>query len=105
VLHGALPRPGYPEKLKKSAAERWRTEARLTLDYARQAHRGHLTETAGAIATAAHQAAHAVLAERAEWVTNEKTLLDRAGLRRVDGILADAHDTAAAIDEAAGLLT
>lgn len=31
---------------------------------------------------------HAVLAERGEWVTNEKTLIDRAGLRDVDAILA-----------------
>jgi hypothetical protein len=29
-----------------------------------------------------------VLAERGEWITNEKTLLDRAGLRGVDTILA-----------------
>jgi hypothetical protein len=29
-----------------------------------------------------------VLAARGEWVTNEKTLLDRAGLRRIDGVLA-----------------
>ena len=30
------------------------------------------------------QSAHAVLAARGEWVTNEKTLLTRAGLREVD---------------------
>ena len=61
-----------------------------TLGYARTGHapRGHLADTAGAIATAACQAAHAVLAERGEWVTNEKTLIDRAGLRDVDAILA-----------------
>ena len=64
--------------------------AQLTLSYARAAHaeRGHLTESAGAIAVAACQAAHAVMAERKQWVTNEKTLLDCAGLRSVDGILA-----------------
>ena len=37
---------------------------------------------------AAVQAGHGVLAERGEWVTNEKRLLERAGLRRVDDIVA-----------------
>jgi predicted nucleotidyltransferase len=105
VLHGALPRPEYPEALRESAPPRWRAEARLTLDYARAAHGAHVTETAGAIAVAAHQAAHAVLAERGEWVTNEKRLLDRAGLRDVDTILADALKTPAeALDAAARLV-
>lgn len=65
-----------------SAARRWRQDAQATLRYARDAHaeRGHLTETAGAIAAAACQAAHAVLAVRGEWITNEKPLLDRGGL-------------------------
>ncbi|HXW43977.1 MAG TPA: nucleotidyltransferase domain-containing protein [Streptosporangiaceae bacterium] len=90
VLHGQLPRPGYPPALRRSAAARWRGDALATLDYARRAHagRGHLAETAGAIATAACQSAHAVLAARGEWVINEKTLVDRAGLRGVDDILA-----------------
>lgn len=33
-------------------------------------------------------AAHAVLAAGGEWVTNEKRLLERAGLRDVDEIIA-----------------
>ena len=37
-------------------------------------------------------AAHAVVAARGEWVTNEKTLLERAGLR--DAVDARMHDTA-----------
>jgi hypothetical protein len=64
--------------------------------------------TAGTIATAAYQGAHAVLAARGEWVTNEKTLLDRAGLRGADAILADLSPAPgrllAAVDAAAGLL-
>ncbi|MER6015542.1 nucleotidyltransferase domain-containing protein [Streptomyces bluensis] len=90
VLHGELPRPGtYPEKLRVSAAERWYGTARATLGYAKANHapKGRLTEVAGAIATAATQAGHAFLAARGEWVTNEKRLLERAGLRAVDGIL------------------
>lgn len=60
------------------------------LGYARAAHAGcgHLSDTAGAIATAACQAAHAVLAARGQWVTNEKNLLERAGLRGTDSLLA-----------------
>ncbi|MFF8407652.1 nucleotidyltransferase domain-containing protein [Streptomyces sp. NPDC015684] len=90
VLRGALPRPaGYPDRLRATAAERWGGTARATLAYAKDNHAAHgrLTETAGAVATAAAQAAHAVLAARGEWVTNEKRLLERAGLRAVDAVL------------------
>jgi hypothetical protein len=91
VLYGALPSPGgYPDKLRESAHNRWLADARHTLDYARGAHaaRGHLTDTAGAIGLAFVQAAHGVLAGRGEWVTNEKTLTDKAGLRSADDVLA-----------------
>ncbi|WP_191877382.1 nucleotidyltransferase domain-containing protein [Streptomyces filipinensis] len=89
VLRGAIPRPaGYPARLRVSAAERWHGLAGATLAYAKAHHAAHgrLTETAGAIATAAAQAAHGVLAARGEWVTNEKRLLERAGLRRMDAV-------------------
>jgi len=104
VLHGSLPRPGHPAALRRSAPARWRGDAAATLGYARSAHapRGHLADTAGAIATAARQAAHAVLAARGEWVTNEKTLVDRAGLRGVDGILAGLSAEPAALASAVG---
>ncbi|MGH1552724.1 nucleotidyltransferase domain-containing protein [Streptomyces sp. L7] len=91
VLRGELPRPDtYPAKLRRSAAERWHGTARATLAYARNNHapKGRLTEVAGALAVAAVQAGHGVLAGRGEWVTNEKRLLERAGLRRVDDIVA-----------------
>lgn len=90
VLRGELPRPaGYPEKLRRTAAERWSGTAHATLDYARANHAPHarLTEVVGALATAAVQAGHAVLAARGEWVTNEKRLLERAGLRRIDEVV------------------
>ncbi|GAA1039688.1 nucleotidyltransferase domain-containing protein [Streptomyces murinus] len=89
VLRGDLPRPlGYPEPLRRTAAEHWGGTARATLGYAKADHapRGRLTETAGALATAAAQASHAVLAARGEWVTNEKRLLERAGLREFDEV-------------------
>jgi predicted nucleotidyltransferase len=90
VLRGELPRPAsYPEKLRVSAAERWHGTAHATLAYAKANHApaGRLTEVAGAVATAAMQTGHAVLAARGEWVTNEKRLLERAGLRGIDAVL------------------
>jgi hypothetical protein len=99
VLRGDLPRPAaYPEKLRRTAGERWYGTARATLSYARSHHApaGRLTEVAGALATAAVQTGHAVLAARGEWVTNEKRLLECAGLRAVDGILTSAGARAGA---------
>jgi hypothetical protein len=63
--------------------------ARRTLGYARNAYAdgGRLTELAGALAVSAAMAAHAVLAARGEWVTNEKRILDRAGLRGMDHLI------------------
>ncbi len=111
VLRGDLPRPDYPAALRETAPRRWLADAMATLDYARTAHaaRGHLADTAGAIATAACQAAHAVLAGRGEWVTNEKTLIDRAGLRGVDevltGLTPDPDRLAAVIEQVQALLS
>jgi hypothetical protein len=55
----------------------------------------------------AFQAGHAVLAAAGQWVTNEKTLLDRAGLRGVDAILAgltpDPGALTRAVDESEAL--
>jgi hypothetical protein len=89
VLSGTLPRPEYPAALSESASRRWAAMAQKTLAYARKAHapRGHLAETAGSIAVAGAQAAHGVLAARGEWPSNEKRLLERAGLRDLDAIL------------------
>ncbi|RNG22379.1 nucleotidyltransferase domain-containing protein [Streptomyces botrytidirepellens] len=90
VLRGTLPHPGYPEALRAAAPPFWRERAALTLAYAggSYARRGQATEVAGALATAAMQTGHAVLAARGEWVTNEKRLLRRAGLDRLDAITA-----------------
>ncbi|MFB7498054.1 nucleotidyltransferase domain-containing protein [Streptomyces sp. NPDC056161] len=94
VLRGELPRLGaYPPKLRRTAPGHWYGTARATLGYAKANHapHGRLTEVAGALAVAAAQSAHAVLAARGEWVTNEKRLLERAGLRAVDDIVARLH--------------
>ncbi|WP_017557324.1 nucleotidyltransferase domain-containing protein [Nocardiopsis baichengensis] len=90
VLRGRLPRPEYPSALRRTAYERWSATARLTLLYSEANHapKGLRPEAAGAIATAAMQAAHAVTAAHGRWVTNEKTLLANAGLGRIDTALA-----------------
>jgi hypothetical protein len=92
VLHGALPTPAYPEALRRRAAEIWWGRAEATFGYARAYHapQRRLAQCAGLVAQAACQAAHAVLAARGEWITNEKTLLTRAGLGRVDELIAAA---------------
>jgi predicted nucleotidyltransferase len=90
VLRGSLPRPEYPAALRAAAPRVWAERARMTLEYARTGHApsARLAQCAGLIAVAASQCAHAILAERAEWATNEKTLLQRGDLLGVDAIVA-----------------
>ncbi|MFI2192122.1 nucleotidyltransferase family protein [Streptomyces coeruleorubidus] len=90
VLRGELPRPAaYPPALRETAPAHWHGMAAATLAYAKAGHapRGAVTQAAGAIAVAVTQTAHAVLAARGEWVTNEKGLVARAGLRDADALL------------------
>jgi hypothetical protein len=92
VLSGQLPAPDYPPALQARAPGVWWDRAERTFGYARENHApfGRLAQCAGLVAQATSQAAHAVLAARGQWVTNEKTLLTRAALREVDGYLAAA---------------
>lgn len=102
VLRGDLPHPAYPQRLRDAAPPDWRGRADLTLHYARAAYvdAGKLTELAGALATSAMMTAHAVLAARGEWVTNEKRLLERAGLRDVDDLIAGLRADPPALEDA-----
>jgi len=90
VLRGELPTPEYPMALRERAPRVWWDRAEQEFDYARMNHAryGRLTQCTGLIARATSNAAHAVLAARGKWVTNEKTLLTRAGLRQVDEFIA-----------------
>jgi hypothetical protein len=92
VLRGSLPKPDYPPELRRRAPEIWWNRADLTFRYAGDYHApaGRVAECAGLIAQAASYSAHAVLAARAEWVTNDKTLIARAGVRDVDDFIASA---------------
>ena len=108
VLVGALPRPEFPAALRESAPPQWWARSRFTLDYARSAYAatGRVVECAGAAARAAAEAGHAILAARGEWTTNEKRLLERAGLRGLDaafaGLAPDPAVLTAALDRVAG---
>ncbi|MFJ8589923.1 nucleotidyltransferase domain-containing protein [Streptomyces sp. NPDC093598] len=100
VLRGELPRPGsYPRALRASAPAHWHGMATATLAYAKAGHapKSAVTQVAGAIALAATQTAHAVLAARGEWVTNDKGLVARAGLREVDAVVRNLTDDPAAL--------
>lgn len=104
VLHGTLPKPDYPEALRQNAPDAWWNMAELTFTYAKANHApyGRLAQCLALTVQGASQAAHAVLAARGEWITNEKTLLSRAGLTEVNDIVARADndslgDTVAAV--------
>ncbi|GAA2769334.1 hypothetical protein GCM10020219_039080 [Nonomuraea dietziae] len=89
VLRGDLPRPEYRRRCVRRPRRCGAGRAAATLHYAKGAYvrRGQAAEVAGALATAAMNMAHAVPAARGGWVTNEKRLLQRAGLRGIDEIL------------------
>ncbi|KZC95619.1 nucleotidyltransferase domain-containing protein [Clavibacter tessellarius] len=90
ALRGEVPAFEYPAALRASAPGIWWEHAALTLHYAREGHarHGRIAQCAGLLAEASCQAAHAILAHRGEWITNEKQLLTRAGLRGVDAVVA-----------------
>ena len=92
VLRGDLPRPEFPKALQEAAPPAWWANAEMTMLYAEANHApfGRVAQCLGLLAQGASQAAHAVLAARAEWVTNEKNLLTRAHLGGVDAIFAEA---------------
>ena len=88
-LAGGVPRPSYSEALAVSASPRWDTRGRVSLAFA-QTH-AETADTAcccGMLIDAALSFAHARLAERREWVLSEKRLIQRAGLERVQPLLA-----------------
>jgi predicted nucleotidyltransferase len=99
VLHGSLPQVTYPDALRTVAGRRWRWNGAFSLAYAEKyAARGDVALTAGTMARATAQTAHGVLAERGEWVLNEKGLVDAAGLGAAHEIIGTcARDPGAAV--------
>ena len=93
VLAGDLPDVSYPAALRERAPGVWWGQAEAEFGYARDYHAagGRLAQCSGLAARAASCAAHAVLAARGQWVTNEKALFTRAGLEEIDEIFASAR--------------
>jgi predicted nucleotidyltransferase len=82
VLAGELPRPLYPEALARQASRRWQADAVASIAYAEAAVR-RLDDVAVGLANGARgliEVAHGRLAERREWVVNEKGIVEHAGL-------------------------
>lgn len=79
-LRGTMPFlvPSYPDRLAELAPARWRDRRDFSLRYAdMHAERDDDVMVQAMRARAAIEEAHAVMAERREWVLNEKGLLSR----------------------------
>jgi len=73
VLAGELPRPEFPDALRRVAPARWRRSAAASLAVADGAAGRHdVVACAGLLAKAAIEAAQAALAERGEWALDEQ---------------------------------
>jgi predicted nucleotidyltransferase len=107
VLHGRLPRVTYPDALRATAGRRWRWNGAFSLAFAEKyATRGDVALAAGTMARATAQTAHGVLAERGEWVLNEKGIIDAAGLAAAHEIIGtSARDPEGAVRALHELLT
>jgi hypothetical protein len=90
TLRGELPKPLFPSKLAAAAPTVWRFCRLFSLDYARMhANRGNVAGTAGQVAAAVMEEAHAVVCERSQWVCNEKRLIEIAGLGAIHALFAE----------------
>jgi predicted nucleotidyltransferase len=95
-IFGDLPRPAFPDALAASAAARWSGRASVSLMFAESyASASDTACCAGMLVDAALCVGHARLAQRREWVLNEKRLLDRAGLADIQQLLASPGGTSA----------
>jgi hypothetical protein len=104
-LVGTLPRPSFPDALRKQAPPRWRRLRDGALLFARShAARDDAVACTGSLAIAAMSEAHATLCARGEWYLNDKGLIARAGLDAVQPLLRHAGDdltaTVAAVERA-----
>lgn len=104
TLRGQLPESEYPLALRETASKIWWEHADLTLFYAEEGHarRGRIAQCAGLVSEAACRTAHAILAHRGEWVTNEKQLLSKAGLGTIDAVLTKLDPEPVSLLEAVG---
>ena len=89
-ISGDVPRPGFSDALAGAANDRWRGRASVALMFAStHAGAGNVVGCVGMLANAVLCVAHARLAERHEWVLNEKRLVERAQLHDLQAALAE----------------
>ena len=87
-LVGTLPRPPFPDALRRTAPAWWRRLVVGGLKFAEaHAQRDDAVACGGNLAVAALAEANARLCERGEWYLNEKDLLHRAGLDAVQPMM------------------
>jgi hypothetical protein len=94
VLVGELPRPSFPDTLALAAPPVWRQQGFMSL-YTAAAHaeRGDVTAAVANMARAIITEAQALLAERHQWVLNEKSIVERAGLGGAHEVFVDPGGT------------
>jgi predicted nucleotidyltransferase len=92
ALRGDLPNRTFPPRLRELAPTVWWHRADRLFWYADKnyAAQGKSAQCVGTVVQAASCAAHAILAARGEWITNEKSLLERAGLSSLNQIVSSA---------------
>jgi predicted nucleotidyltransferase len=89
VLRGDLPRPDFPDRLRRDAPPAWSRRAGRELDYARYwARTENPVACAGALAKVVMQLAHARLAHRGIWALNEKHMVEWAELAEIEPLFA-----------------
>lgn len=99
-LRGDIPAAPFPPKLAAVAPSVWRFCRSLSLDYARMhARRGNLAGATGQVASAVMEEAHAIVCERAQWVCNEKRLIEAAGLADLHALFAQVPNESANLDQ------
>lgn len=98
-IAGDLARPSFPDRLAETAPERWKSRASVALMFAQDhARAGDAVCCTGMLSNAILCVAHARLAERREWVLNEKRLVQRADLDGAHLLLARAGKSASALE-------
>jgi predicted nucleotidyltransferase len=89
VLVGEVPRPVFPDALRRTAPPRWFGSAAFSLAVAeKRAGIGDAATCAGLLAKAVLAAAQGRLAGRGEWALNERNIAARAGLGAAATLLA-----------------
>ena len=94
AITGNVSHPAFSERLAETAPARWEGRARVALMFAQgHARAGDAVACTGMLVHAVLCIAHARLAQRREWVLNEKRLVARAGLEGVQPLIGHSGTT------------